>query len=163
LGRPLGLRSGRAVARAAGISPTTASRALRHLEQLALVRRRRRRVMLGTPIDIDVWAIDVRNRRWARLAPKLADTVFPEASEPVAVDTRVPVWLRHLFWNADVHDLDVEQDAAYIAGRILGSDDAQAHAWAAATLPAEAFLHAARMRGVPRRRAALAHHLAAER
>jgi hypothetical protein len=160
LGRPLGLRSGRAVARAAGISPTTASRALRHLEQLALVRRRRRRVMLGTPTDIDVWAIDVRNRRWARLAPTLADTVFPEASEPAALDTRVPLWLRHLFWNADVHHLDVEQDAAYIAGRILGSDDAQAHAWAAATLPGEAFLHAARMRGVPERGAALARNLA---
>lgn len=160
LGRPLGLRSARAVARAAGISPTTASRALRHLEQKEMVRRRRRRVMLGAPTDVEVWEVDVRNRRWARLGPLLADTVFPEAVEPVAGEGRVPIWLRHLFWNADVHLLDVQRDAAYIAGRILASDDAQAHAWAAATLPAEAFLHAARMRGVPGRRAALARNVA---
>ncbi|MDH3399018.1 MAG: MarR family transcriptional regulator [Acidimicrobiia bacterium] len=163
LGRPLGLRSARAVARAAGISPTTASRALRRLEKKELVRRRRRRVVLGVPRDVDVWEIDVRNRRWGRLAPMLADAVFPETSEPAAGDGRVPVWLRHLFWNADVHQLDVRRDGAYIAGRILASDDAQAHAWAVVTLPAEAFLHAARMRGVPRRRAALARNLAAGR
>jgi predicted transcriptional regulator len=162
LGRPLGLRSARAVARAAGISPTTASRALRRLEQVALVRRGRRRVVLGTPTDVEVWEIDVRNRRWSRLAPMLADAVFPRASERVAWDGRVPVWLRHLFWNADVHLLDLERDAAYIAGRILASDDAQAHAWAAATLSADAFLEAARMRGVPARRASLARNLAAE-
>ncbi len=161
LGRPLGLRSARAVARAAGISPTTASRAVRRLEQLALVRRRQRRVMLGVPTDVDVWEINVRSRRWGRLAPILAAVVFPEASEPVVRDGRVPVWLRHLFWNADVHQLDVDRDAAYIAGRILAGDDAQAHAWAAATLPADAFLHAARMRGVPARRATLARNLAA--
>lgn len=161
LARPLGLRSARAVARTAGISPTTASRALRHLEQMALVRRRRRRVVLGTPTDVEVWEIDVRNRRWGRLAPMLADAVIPETSDPVAGGGRLPVWLRHLFWNADVHLLDVKRDAAYIAGRILASDDAQAHAWAAATLPAEAFLRAARIRGVPARRAALAGHLAA--
>jgi len=163
LGRPLGLRSARAVSRAAGISPTTASRALLHLEHLDLVRRRRRRVMLGVPTDVEVWEIDVRNRRWARLAPLLADTVFPEASEPEVGEERVPIWLRHLFWNADVHLLDVERDAAYIAGRILASDDAQAHAWAAATLPAEAFLHAAQIRAVPGQRAALARNLAASR
>jgi hypothetical protein len=163
LGRPLGLRSARAVARAAGVSPTTSSRALRHLEQIKLVRRRRRRVMLGTPTDVAVWEIDVRNRRWARLAPILADTVFPEASDAVVGEERVPLWLRHLFWNADVHLLDLRRDAAYIAGRILASDDAQAHAWAAATLPAEAFLQAARMRGVPAGRAALARNLAAGR
>jgi len=161
LGHPLGLRSARAVARVAGISPTTASRALRHLKQMGLVRRRRRRVVLGAPTDIEVFEIDVRNPRWVRLAPLLADVVFPKVPEPVARDPRVPVWLRHLFWNADVHLLDLERDAAYIAGRILGSDDAQAHAWAAATLPAGAFLQAARLRGMSGRRGALARNLAA--
>ena len=161
LRHPLGLRSARAVGRAAGISPTTASRVLHRLEALTLVRRRRRRVVLGTPADVDMWEIDVRNRRWSRLSLVLADTVLPELSEPADRHRRVPVWLRHLFWNADVHTLDVEWDASYIAGRILASDDAQAHAWAAQTLPSEAFLEAARMRGVPARRAALARHLAA--
>jgi len=160
LGRPLGLRSARAVARAAGISPTTASRALRRLEEMALVRRRRRRAMIGTATDIDVWEIDVRNHRWARLGPVLADTILPEPNEPKDRSRRVPVWLRHLFWNTDVRQLDIDRDAAFIAGRILASDDAQAHAWAAATLPPEAFLEAARMRGVSPPRAALARHLA---
>lgn len=163
LRHPMGLRSARSVARAAGISPTTASRALHRLEKMALVRRRGRRVVLGTSTDVDVWKINVRNRRWARLAPMLADAILPESSESANRPRRVPIWLRHLFWNADVHRLDVERDAAYIAGRILASDDAQAHAWAAQTLPAEAFLEAARMRGVPARRAALALHLAAAR
>lgn len=163
LGRPFGLRSARAVARAAGISPTTASQALRRLEQLALVRRRRRRVLLGSPRDIEVWEIDVRNRRWDSLAPVLDDAVIPETSQPMRGHRRVPIWLRHLFWNTDVRLLDVEKDAAYIAGRILASDDVQAHAWAAATLPAEAFLQAARMRAVSARRVALARHLAEAR
>lgn len=163
LRHPLGLRSARAVARASGISPTTASKVLIRLEEGALVRRRRRRVVLGTPVDIDMWEIDVRNGRWARLAPVLADAVLPKPSEPADRHRCVPVWLRHLFWNADVHALDVERDASYIAGRILASNDAQAHAWAAQTLHADAFLSAARMRGVPARRAALARHLAAAR
>lgn len=163
LARPLGVRSARAVGRAAGISPTTASRALRRLEQMKLVRRCRRRVVMGAARDVEVWEIDVRNRRWSRLASLLGGAVFPEASEPVAGEGRVPVKLRHLFWNADVHELDVAGYSAYIAGRILASEDAQAHAWAAANLPAAAFLHAARMRGVSARRAALARNLAAGR
>ncbi len=162
LDRPLGLRSARAVARVAGISPTTASRALHRLQHLSLVRLRRRRVMLGTVTDVEVWEIDVRNQRWGDLAPVLAETVFPEGSDAEAGDGRVPVWLRHLFWNADVHELDSEQDAAYLAGRILASDDALAHGWAAVTLPADAFERAAQMRGVPVRRAALARNLARE-
>lgn len=163
LRHPLGLRSARAVARAAGISPTTASRAMHRLEELALVRRRRRRVVLGASTDVDIWEINVRNGRWARLASVLADAVLPRPCAPADRDRRVPVWLRHLFWNTDVRALDVERDAPYIAGRILASDDAQAHAWAAQMLPTAAFLEASRMRGVPARRAALARHVAAAR
>jgi predicted transcriptional regulator len=163
LRHPMGLRSARSVARAAGISPTTASRALHRLEKMALVQRRGRRVVLGTSTDVDVWKINVRNRRWARLAPMLANAVLPQSSEPMTRPCRVPIWLRHLFWNVDIHALDGERDGAYIAGRILASEDTQAHAWAAHTLPAAAFLEAARIRGVPARRAALARNLAAAR
>jgi DNA-binding transcriptional ArsR family regulator len=161
LRRPLGLRSARAVARAAGVSPTTASRALRRLEAMELVRRGRRRVVLGVPTDVDVWEIEVRNPRWSRLAPVLADAVLPEPSQPQMQDRRVPVWLRHLFWNVDIHRLDVARDAAYLAGRILFSEDAQAHAWGAANLPAHGFAAASQIRGVPPERVALARNLAA--
>lgn len=161
LRRPLGLRSARAVARAASVSPTTASRALRRLQALDLVRQGRRRVVLGVPTDVDVWEIEVRNPRWSRLAPVLAETGIPELPQPPRRGRRVPVWLRHLFWNVDIHRLDVERDAAYIAGRILSSEDAQAHAWGAANLPAHGFAAASQIRGVPPERVALARNLAA--
>lgn len=161
LRRPLGLRSARAAARAAGVSPTTASRALHRLQTMDLVRRGRRRVVLGVPTDVDVWEIEVRNPRWGRLAPVLAETVLPEPSQPPKREQRAPVWLRHLFWNVDIHRLDVERDAAYIAGRILASEDAEAHAWGAANLPAHGFAAASLIRGVPPERAALARNLAA--
>lgn len=163
LGRPLGLRSARAVARVAGVSPTTASHALRRLLDLGLVRRRRRLAMLGVATEVEVWEVDLTNSRWAELAPALAETVLPRQHRPPATDGRVPGWLRHLFWNADVRRLEPSWDAAYVAGRIIASEDAQAHAWAAVNLPGAAFLAAARMRGVPPRRAALARNLAAER
>jgi hypothetical protein len=75
----------------------------------------------------------------------------------------VPVWLRHLFWNADVRQLNIERDGAYIAARVLASDDAGAHAWAAVTLSPEAFLRAASGRGLEPRRVALARNLAEAR
>ena len=162
--RPLGLRSARAVARVAGISPTTASRALMRLERTALVRRRRRQVVLGTVSEVEVWEINVRNPRWNRLGRMLGDVEFPESSVGrKRDDRRIPIRLRHLFWNADVGRLDLDRDAAYLAGRVLASDDAQAHAWAVSALPADAFLRAASIRGVEPRRAALARNLAIAR
>jgi hypothetical protein len=160
--RPLGLRSARAVGRVAGISPTAASRALARLDRAVLVRRRRRRVVRGTVTDLDVWEANVTDPRWPEIAPALNRVVFPTPDYPSADhDVRVPGWLRHLFWNADVRQLGVERDAAFIAGRILSSDDTQAHAWAAANLPPNAFERAATARAIEPRRAALAHNLAA--
>ncbi len=159
--RPLGLRSARAVARVAGISPTVAARALARLGRKGLVRRRQQRVVLGAVADVEAWEAHVAHRRWPELAPMLARTVFPRHDNAADTDRRVPTWLRHVFWNADVRRLDVERDAAYIAGRILASDDTQAHAWAAQTLSAHAFARAATVRGVDPRRAALARNLAA--
>lgn len=160
--RPFGLRSARAVARSARISPTTASRALGRLKGMGLVGRRLRRVVLGEVIDVEVWEVNLRHRRWRELRSALAGVVFPEP--PVGGDGEScspPVWLRHLFWNADVGKLDLKRDGAYIAGRVLASEDAQAHAWGAANLSAAAFRRAASIRGLEPRRVALARNLAA--
>ncbi|MDP3984696.1 MAG: MarR family transcriptional regulator [Acidimicrobiia bacterium] len=162
--RPFGLRSARAVARAAGISPTTATSSLRRLQQIGLVARQRRRVVLGKAMETDAWHAELGHRRWSRLGPSLANVVLPEpvGGENDAVGA-VPVWLRHLFWNADVRLRVVQRDGAFIAGRVLASDDAQAHAWAATTLSPEAFRKAASVRGLEPCRVALAQNLAAVR
>jgi hypothetical protein len=120
--------------------------------------------VLGKAIETDAWQAELGHRHWSRLGPSLANVVLPE---PVGGEIddggAVPVWLRHLFWNADVRLLDIQRDGAFIAGRVLASDDAQAHAWAATTLSPEAFMKAASIRGLEPRRVALAQNLAAAR
>jgi hypothetical protein len=131
---------------------------------MGLVGRVRRRVVLGKATEVDVWHVNLRHRRWRRLGPAIANVVFPEPlGLPGGKGRGVPVWVRHLFWNADVRRLDVHRDGAYIAARVLESDDAQAHAWAAVTLSPEAFLKAGSVRGLDPRRVALAQNLAAAR
>jgi predicted transcriptional regulator len=159
--RPLGLRSARAVARAAGVSPTAASRALKLLQREGLVERQKRRVVLGRVVDVEVWRVNVAHRRWQQLGPVLDSVVLPDRWVHEMSDRKVPGWLRHLFWNVDVDRLDVNRDGAFIAGRVLASEDAQAHAWAATTLASDAFLAAASQRGLDPRRVALARNLAA--
>jgi hypothetical protein len=119
-------------------------------------------VIRGAVTDVDVWEANIAARRWPELAPVLNRVVPPtHPDRPARHLASVPAWLGHVFWNADVRRLDIDRDAAFIAGRILSSDDAQAHAWAAANLRADAFERAATIRGIDPRRAALARHLAA--
>lgn len=159
--RPLGLRSARAVARAAGMSPTAASRTLKRLQHQGLVKRQKRRVVLGRVVDVEVWQANVTDRRWQQLSPVLDRVVFPDLWVEETSDSKVPSWLRHLFWNVDVARLDVKSDGAFIAGRVLASEDAQAHAWAATNLASDAFEAAGSQRGLDPRRVALAANLAA--
>ncbi len=57
--RPFGLRSARAVARCAGISPSTASDALRELEQRGIVKHRCVTVAEGHAKQIEVWTLRI--------------------------------------------------------------------------------------------------------
>lgn len=161
--RPLGLRSARAVARATGMSPTAASQTLKRLQHQGLVKRQNRRVVLGRVVDVEVWQVNAAHPRWQQLSPVLDRAVVSNRWVDKTNDRKVPGWLRHLFWNVDVDRLDVRRDGPFIAGRVLGSDDAQAHAWAATTLTSDAFLAAASQRGLDPRRVALARNLAARR
>ena len=157
--RPLGLRSARAAARAAGVSATTASRCLGRLRARGFVMRRTVRVAEGRARDASVWAVAWGSRRWLGVATDVGRCVLPEADEPAT--SRVPRRLAHLFWNVDIDDLDPVRDAHYIADRILRSGDAQGLAWLARHVPHEAVAAAGRGRGLDSRRSALARVLAA--
>jgi hypothetical protein len=116
---------------------------------------------MGRATEIQMWRAAVAHPRWQRLSPAIGEVVLPECEPASRKDRKVPGWLRHLFWNADIDRLDVDRDGAFIAARVLGSEDAQAHAWAATTLSAAAFLAAASQRGLDPRRVTLARNIAA--
>lgn len=157
---PLGLRSERAVARAARCSPTAAGRALDALLDAGLVRHDARTFAEGKAVAGALWRIRP-GRRWQAIAPAVAQTVLPAATA-LARPARLPRRFWHLFWNADPAALDLDADAAYIATRMLLSDDLQALAWACAHLPAEALRRAAANRAAdPPTRAMIANVLAA--
>lgn len=151
---PLGLRSERAVARAARLSPTAAGRALDELVDAGLVCHERRTLAEGTAVEGGLWRVRI-GPRWFRIAPVVATTVLPERTDWPESPTRLPRRLWHLFWNADPADLDLQADADYIATRLVLSDDLQGLAWACAHLPAAALRVAAANRGADARTRAL--------
>jgi excisionase family DNA binding protein len=165
--RPLGLRSSRAVARAAGVSPTTAGRALHRLAERGYVGRETARVTEGEVRDVPVWSVRWTDQVWLRVAATVGQVVLPDAHEPKRRPSappgrrRPPARLAHLLWNEDLGSLDVERHAALLADRILRSDDPEAHAWMMDRLPASAILEATRTRNLDPRRASLGRLLAA--
>jgi excisionase family DNA binding protein len=163
--RPLGLRSGRAVARTAGVSPTTAGRALRRLAERGYVTREPVRVTEGEVRDVPVWSVHWTGPAWLGAAAAVGQATLPVEREPrrqrAPTRRRVPSRLAHLLWNEDLAALDAERDAVLIADRILRSEDPEAHVWMMEQLPASAILRATRTRNLDRRRASLGRLLAA--
>ncbi|MGH8905092.1 MAG: MarR family transcriptional regulator [Egibacteraceae bacterium] len=160
--RPFGLSSARAVARAAGVSPTTAGRALRVLAASGCIERRTQRVAQGRARDVDVWTVRWGSAPWRAVASEVGRCVLPTPSGQPR-ERRVPKRLGHLFWNVDLDQLDTARDGWFIANRVLRSDDAQAIAWMAANVAPADIDQAARGRGLDPRRAALGHVLAGTR
>ncbi|MGH3875239.1 MAG: MarR family transcriptional regulator [Pseudonocardiaceae bacterium] len=156
---PLGLRSGRAVARSAGMSATTAIRAVRELIDLGLAEVRHETLAEGTAREAEVIYANVTHPRWPALAPRLA-AVRPGRGLRRA-SRRVPARLAHLFWNAPIREIDLAEHGSYVARRVLLDGDTQALAWAAEALTAADWHEAARGRGLDPRRRALAENLAA--
>lgn len=163
--RPLGLRSGRAVARAVGVSPTAAGRALRRLAELGYVTRETARVTEGEVRDVPVWSVRWTGPAWLGVAAAVGRATLPVEREPrrqgAVTRRRVPSRLAHLLWNEDLAALDAERDAVLLADRILRSEDPEAHVWMMEHLPASAILRATRTRNLDRRRASLGRLLAA--
>lgn len=163
--RPFGLRSVRAVARVAGISPTAAGRALRRLADEGYVTSETARVTEGNVRDVTVWTVHWTAPQWLTVAGVVGQATLPtsEGSMPPHRDRgrrRVPARLAHVFWNEDLARLDVDRDAVLIADRVLRSDDPEAHAWMLEELPASAILAATRTRNLDPRRAGLGRLLA---
>lgn len=158
--RPLGMRSNRAVARAAHVSPTTAQRVLRELRRRGYVGRRSVRVAEGRAKDAEIWEVRWGSTRWLRVASRIGRCELPVEDDEQEVG--VPRRLAHLFWNVRVSDLDPVRHGRYIADRILRDGDAQGLAWLARrAVPSEAIAAAAEGRGLDPRRAALGRALTA--
>ncbi len=158
---PLGLRSRRAVARAARVSPTTAGDVLDRMVSEGLVRREHGTFAEGVATEGELWLLAYDNPGWLELAPVAATVVLPRDRRVRPRPARsVPRRLHHLFWNAEPSMLDVKRDGEYIAARLLLSDDAQGLAWAARHLPAAALEAVARNRAATNEIKAIARNLA---
>jgi MarR family len=158
--RPFGLRSARSVARAAGVSPTTAGSSLRRLAAQGYVERKTVRVAEGEARDVAVWVVRWSGPSWLRVAGTVGRATLPAQATPPAGDGRVRGRLGHLFWNEDLEDLDMGRHASLVADRILRSEDPEAHAWMARRVPSQAILEATRTRNLDPRRARLGRLLA---
>ncbi len=157
---PLGLTSARTVAERAGVSPTTASRALESLRSQELVRVRVCTLPAGRARTMRLISLDYGSPRWQQIAGTVA-RVRLRTRPHRASNRSVPPRLGHLFWNTAPSQLDVERAGGYIARRLLTVGDPEGLAWGATNLSGEDWRHAAHTRGVSPQRRALALNYAA--
>lgn len=158
-GAPFGLVSTRAVARRAGVSPTSAGQAIERLAGEGLIDRAPVHVAAGRARRVDLITARRSSPRWRKLAPALG-RVEPRRRRLRADDT-VPPRLRHLFWNVAPSQLDVRRAGGPIARRLLQTGDPEGLAWGAANLSAADWKHGAATRGLDPRSRRLARNLAA--
>jgi DNA-binding transcriptional ArsR family regulator len=159
---PLGLRSARAVARRAGVSPTSASHSLADLRAAGLVTLDHGVFAEGRAVAGTLWKLQFGDPRWVALAPVVAKAVLPTPPSWPS-DQRVPRRLYHHFWNADVSRLNGPEADGYVTTRLLLSGDPQATAWVAAHGTRHGLAAAGRNRGASRADRQLVHNLAAAR
>jgi hypothetical protein len=145
--RPLGVRSARALARAASISPTVASRLLNDMVQEGLVTVRSTTLAEGKAMVADVYTLNRKHAQWRFLAETVRQVQLP-VPPPAAPAKIVPVRLRHHFWNARLSALRVPENASYVAGRLVLSHDPEAVSWALAHLDATSIEKVAESRGL---------------
>ena len=158
---PNGLRSNRAVARAASLSPTAAGRATTRLRDLGLASRTAEDVAEGSVATVEVWRLTV-GPAWFAVADEVSRTVFPERPAPRA-SGHVPPRFWHQFWNVDPRHLDTDADGAFIALRLVSGDDPAGRAWALRHLDADALDAVRQARGMDVRLAAMVDNALAAR
>ena len=157
----LGLRSARAVARVAGVSPTTASRALARLENKGYVDHPVRRVVEGAVKEVELWEINWSSPAWRSLECDVRLTILPARVAADHASSSPPKYLDHLFWNVDRSSLNLERDGTFIALRILGSFDLQGLSWlASGAISKQNLRRATRARGISPRQKDFALNLA---
>jgi hypothetical protein len=157
---PRGLRSARAVAARAGVSPTAATRAIRELEERGLVKRKRAWIAAGKAREVELFTANVMAAEWPDLAPRLDAIEPPRRGKPTR-HRRVPKHLEHLFWNTAPSQLEVDRAGGYIARRLIQAGDLDGLAWGAENLGPDAWREAARARGLRPQQRALAENLTA--
>lgn len=145
--RPNGLRTVRAVARAAGLSPTAASHALESLRGQGLVRHRRVLVPEGEVREVDNWSIAWQAPQWHQIAPAIRRIDLLEPPPPPRRPRRLPKRLGHLFWDVNISSVDPNRSADFVIARILEFGDPRALAWLVQSMPPEAFQSVARKPG----------------
>ena len=157
----LGLRSARAVARVAGVSPTTASRALARLESKGYVVHPVQRVVEGAVKEVELWEINWSSPAWRSVESDVRGTVLPARVAADHASSSPPKYLDHLFWNVDRSSLNLDSDGAFIALRVLGSLDLQGLSWlASGAISKENLRRASRARGISPRQKDFALNLA---
>ena len=160
--RPMGLLHVRDVARAASVSPATASTGLARLLAERLVRHDVERVTLGTVQDIPVWRHDLYSSPGSAIVDAVRSVVLP-AVMPTGAGPRVPKRLNHLFWNLDRRALDTRRDGKLVANRLLASDDTEALGFlATGAIPPGELERAAATPGIDPSLAAMARNIAAD-
>jgi hypothetical protein len=148
----LGQKSLRAIAAKAGVSPTTTSHVIASLARDGYVEQRETKVASGRAR---------REMRWfansSRWAPSLRDSVRRTRLPQRRPERRpLPPELHHLFWNADVSQLDLNADGSYLADRLLRSPDLRAWHWALTNVKRSDVEKALGRRGMDERARALA-------
>ncbi|HUX03771.1 MAG TPA: hypothetical protein VMV53_02535 [Acidimicrobiales bacterium] len=145
---PRGFASIRALARSAGVSPTTAAAGVERLARRHLVMQKAGLTrMSGRVVDATLIVANHSSAAWSRHAGEISATTPPISGagrEPIVIPRRF--W--HLFWNASPATIRVDEHPDYIAARLLRSGDRQAELWAVGHLPAASIEKAAHLRGV---------------
>ncbi|WP_298445722.1 MarR family transcriptional regulator [Ferrimicrobium sp.] len=132
-----GLVSIRQVARAAGVSPTSAARAITTLKSRDLVRQDPVLLFDGKVVEREVFTIKWDSQTWLTVAPLIARAVLPK-QRLLATSRHLPPRLASTFWTGDWRNINVTTDALAVAERILneGHFDPEATAYLG-TLPIE--------------------------
>ena len=162
--RPRGLVSARAVARACGLSPTTAAKAIRSLVAAGLVIERDAVIALGRARRVRSLHPNVRHPQWSALLPLLRQVSAPATSQ-LSASVPIPAHVRHAFWNVDdvtLAGITPAEDGPFIASRALATEDPDLLAFAVATVPRSAWTSAGRSRGLTDEQRAFASNLARE-
>jgi hypothetical protein len=139
---PRGLLSDRAVARKAGVSPTTAGRAIADLEKVGRVERVEVKVVMGRVRQATVI------RATSPSIEAVKDLTDRRSGHQVMPSRRVPFELRHLFWNTHPDQLKTQEAGGYIARRLIQSKSPDGIAWGAENLSRDDWEHAATARGL---------------
>lgn len=144
---PLGISSARRAARLISASPNVVAHDIKTLEEREIVCHVTRNTIKEGRV-VEQSYITISASAPMDIISAARKVTLPDAPSITRGETVVPKRFTHHFWNVDPVALD-SASGSFIAGRLLGSDDVAAWAWALAALPREDIKTAMSRRGVP--------------